>query len=158
MSGPLPRMAALAIGLFWTPSYSAAGELPAAALCISGQARTLPDVAWTIRRRLLEPWAPFGGAATFLFVTRASYYEHKVAPWGGMRWTVPERHMARARAALAPVLAYVEYDERAAAIEMPPRASRCYKHAESGYQHWSWQSVQFWAVARCFDESNAFAR
>ena len=131
------------------PWLSLAGGLPTAAVCISGQARTLPDTAWKIRKRLLEPWEQFGGAASFVFVSRRSYYPAwKQAAWGGRKWRVPDAEMDRALRVLRPA-AYVVYDENATSVELPPaRSTLC--SDTSREQHWSSQARQFWSIARCF--------
>ena len=130
-------------------SLDTAGGTPASAVCISGQARTLPDTAWKIRKRLLEPWEQFGGAASFVFVSRRSYYPAwKQAAWGGKKWRVPDAEMDRALRVLRPA-AYVVYDENATSVELPPgRSTLC--SDTSREQHWSSQARQFWSIARCF--------
>ena len=131
----------------------------AAAICVSGQVRTIRDVYETIRVRLVDPFASVGGARVFMHASLTSEYPptHPGLSQNG-RWTMTEKELQPALQGLgvqtADLTIYEEgtaYDHDAAKIKpsdcyKDPNGPECSAHNGGAECH----GPQFWGVSKCF--------
>jgi len=131
----------------------------AAAVCLSGQVRTILDVYETIRVRLVDPFKPIGGARVFMHVSLTSEYPPAhPGLYENSRWTMTKQQLQPARHGLgvraADLTIYEEgtaYDHDTAKLKpsacyKDPTGPECSAHNGGAECH----GPQFWGVSKCF--------
>eukprot|EP00966_Prymnesium_polylepis_P307491 7105995-Prymnesium_polylepis.1 len=124
----------------------------AAAVCLSGQVRSLLDVHQTLRQRLVDPFVDAGGAQVFLHVSLTSSFIRYHDDDPPMNETMRASQLEPALQTLSPTAVQI-YEEGSAfdsaAASLQP--STCYRNpAEEEGADWTYNGVQFWGVSRCF--------
>ena len=122
---------------------------PVAAICLSGQVRSLLDVYETIRTRLVDPFAPAGGASVFMHVSLTSQYPSSHPTLPNVSWTITRQQLQPALDVLRP--AKLTIYEEGIAFSKSLQPSTCYRSPEAQKGgDWSYHGAQFQGVSQCF--------
>ena len=138
------------------PSDDPIRRRDAAAVCLSGQVRSLLDVHQTLRERLVDPFLEHGGAQLFMHVSLTSTFTRYHDDDPPLNETMTFRQLQPALEALTPTAVQLYTEGDVAATGLHP--STCNNDPTDRSAGWTYNSVQFWGISRCFAMIDAAER